>query len=348
MLKTFIGLVFIATLFLLGCNDTVKSTEESNTTKKEVVDTIKIKIDSLSKAIRETPKNDALFYQRGHLYFINGEIAKAVNDLEIAKKLNPDSVLYYLDLSEIELRRGESGIAKNILEGAHERFPENVELMIRLANIHMAVEQYQKARTYLIKASRIEPRNARLYLLSSMIFQQINMIDKAISELYLAIKYDPNYYEAHVMLGLITAEQNKDIAIDHYMNAIRIEPKNPEAYYNLAMYYQNSGRYKKALQTYGKGLKVIDSTLQHFIYNSAFVYENYLNKPDSALVYYQNVINYFPDDYRVYFRMGQCYEDLGQEKKAMASYDMCLKVNPNYEEAFEALSRLSEKHNKNR
>jgi protein O-GlcNAc transferase len=348
MLKTFIGIVIIVTFFLLGCSNNAKHKEKSNIANKEVVDTIKLQIDSLTKAIRQTPENDALFYQRGNLYFINGDISKAVNDIEIAKKLNPDSALYYLDLSEIELRRGESGIAKNILEGAHERFPENVEVMVRLANIHMAVEQYKQARTYLIKASRVEPRNARLYLISSMIFQQIDMIDKAIDELYLAIKYDPNYYDAHVMLGLLTAKQNKDIAIDHYLNAIRTNDQNPEAYYNLAMYYQNSGKFEKALQTYRKGLNTIDSTLQHFLFNSAFVYENYMDKPDSALLYYQKVINYFPDDYRVYYRMGMCYEMIGEENKAMASYDMCLKVNPNYEEAFEALSRLSEKLNKNR
>lgn len=348
MCKSFIGIAIISMLLAWSCGNTSDKSKELNVDKKVFVDTIKVKIDSLSVAIRQSPRNDQLFSQRANAYILNGDVPKAVNDLEIAKKLNPENVLYYLDLSEIELRRGESGVAKNILEEANEKFPKNIEVMTRLSNIYMAVEQYKKARTYLIEASRIEPRNAKLYLLSSMIFQQLNMIDKAISELYLAIKYDPNYYEAHVMLGLLKAKQGKDIAIDHYLNAIRSEPDNPEAYYNLAMYYQETLRYRKALNTYGKALKNIDSTLQHFMFNSGFIYENYMNKPDSALLYYQNVINYFPDDYRVYFRMGKCFEALGRINKAMASYDMCLKVNPDYEEAFEALSRLSEKFNKNK
>lgn len=349
MLKEIILVAFLSILIFGGCgNNSDVKTQEEKEKPEQFIDTVKIQIDSLSKAIRNTPKDDKLFYQRSQYYLLNGEVGKALNDLEIAKKLNPENVQYFLDLSDVELRRGESGIAKNLLESAHEKFPENIEVMVRLSNIYMAVEQFQKARTYLIKASRIEPRNPKLYLLSSMIFQQINMKERAIEELYTAIKYDPDYYDAHVMLGLLTADEGKDIAIDHYLNAIRINPEKGEAYYNLAMYYQQSGRYKKALHTYRKGLTIIDSTLQHFLFNSGYIYEVYLDKPDSAMVYYQNVINYFPDDYRVFYRMGQCYEDLGENKKAMASYNMCLKVNPDYEEAFEALSRLSDEQNMNR
>jgi tetratricopeptide (TPR) repeat protein len=347
MFRFFVSIAIVSLFIVLSCkNNSTNKTSEGNLESKEIIDTLKLKIDSLSKEIRKTPRNDQLFYNRALAYLSNGELAKAVNDLEIAKKLNPNKELYYLELSESELIRGESGIAKALLEEAHERFPESVEVMIRLSNIYMAYEQYQKARTYIILASRIEPRNPRLYLLSSMIFQEIDMEDKAIDELYLAIKYDPNYYDAHIMLGLLAANKSEDIAIDHYLNAINIEPENTEAYYNLAMYYQETSRYKKAMKIYRKVLVNIDSTLQHFNFNSGFVYENYLNRPDSAIVYYQRVLKYYPEDYRVYYRMGKTFEILGKISEAMASYDMCLKVNPRFEDAFDALSRLSNKYNK--
>jgi tetratricopeptide (TPR) repeat protein len=347
MFKSFAGIAIVSLFIVLSCNNnSTKETSESKLEDQEFIDTLKIKIDSLSKEIRKTPRNDQLFYERAQSYLSNGELAKAVNDLEIAKKLNPDKELYYLELSDNEMLRGESGIAKAILEEAYEKFPESVEVMIRLSNIYMALEQYQKARTYIILASRIEPRNPRLYLLSSMIFQEIGMKEKAIDELYQAINYDPKYYDAHIMLGLIAAKERKEIAIDHYLNAIEIDPKNTEAFYNLAMYYQETGRYKKAISTYGKALKTIDSTLQHFNFNTGYVYEVYLNRPDSALIYYQDVVGYFPDDYRVYYRMGKTFESLGKIQEAMISYDMCLKVNSKFEDAFDALSRLSNKYNK--
>ncbi len=338
-------LIFSIIVGLFACN---ADNQGKNTTEKnnKVTDTVQIRIDSLSKAIRETPKDDTLFYQRSMMHIANGDITKAVRDLEIAKKLNKDEVTYYLELAEIELRRGESGISKDILENAHKRFPENVEVMIRLANIYMAVEKYKEARTKLIQASRIEPRNPDLYMLSSIIFQEIGKIDRAKDELYQALKYDPKYYDAHVMLGLINARQGKEIAIDHYLNAINAQPENPEAIYNLAMFYQENGNYEKAMDMYQKGLTRIDSTLQHFLFNSGYVLENYLKNPDSAIVYYKKVIDYYPGDYRAFFRVGKSYELLNKPREAMSYYEMCMRLNPDFEEAYNALSRLSEKYNK--
>lgn len=316
--------------------------------KAQVTDTVQLRIDSLSSLIRETPKEDTLFYQRSQYQLMKGDVRNAVNDLEIAQKLNPEQPQYYLDLADLELRRGESGVAKNLLEECHKKFPKNVEAMVRLANIYMAVEQYKEARTYLIKASRVEPENPRLYLLSSMIFQQIGDVENAIEDLYNAIKYDPNYYDAHVMLGLISARQGKEIAIDHYMNAMRIDPDNPEAAYNLGMYYQGNEQFDKAIETYRSGLDEMDSTHQHFLFNLGYILESFKSNPDSAVHYYQKVIEHYPEDYRAFYRMGLCYEELDKVQKAMASYDMCLKVNPDFDPAYNALSRLSEQYNKQR
>ncbi len=342
-------IILVGSVFFWGCSGDKQADQNNTVHEGEVIkDTVQQKIDSLSNAIRETPRRDTLFYQRAQYHLMNGDVRNAINDLEIAKKLNPEKPQYYLDLAELELRRGESGIAKNLLEECHENFPENVEAMIRLANIFMAVEQYKEARTYLIKASRVEPENARLYLLSSMIFQEMGDARRAIEDLYNALKYDPDYYDAHVMLGLINARLGKDVAIDHYMNAMRVQPDNPEAVYNLGMYYQQSKKYEKAIETYKEGLNTIDSTHQHFLFNLGYILENYKSNPDSAIYYYQKVIQEYPEDYRAFYRMGQCYEATGKVQKAMASYDMCLKINPDFDLAYNALSRLSEKYNKQR
>ncbi|ALO16580.1 TPR repeat-containing protein YrrB [Salinivirga cyanobacteriivorans] len=342
-------IILTASALLWNCAGSDDS-KQTDSQQKEVAarDSVQQKIDSLSKVIRETPREDTLFYQRANYHLMNGDVNNAINDMEIALKLNPDEPDYYLDLAEWELRRGESGIAKNLLEEMHKKFPENVEAMVRLANIYMAVEQYKEARTYLIKASRVEPENAKLYLLSSMIFQEMEDAERAIEDLYNALKYDPDYYDAHIMLGLINARLGKDVAIDHYMNAMRVQPDNPEAVYNLGMYYQENKQYEKAIETYKKGLNNIDSTHQHFLFNLGYILENYRANPDSAVYYYQRVIENYPEDYRAFYRIGQCHEAMGQEKKAMASYEMCLKINPDFDLAYNALSRLSEKYNKQR
>ncbi|MFO7864783.1 MAG: tetratricopeptide repeat protein [Salinivirgaceae bacterium] len=336
--------LIVAAIFslLIGCNDGQKSTEVKDKPKQEAVDPFAMMIDSISKEIRKTPMEDTLFFQRSRLYVQIGDFENAVNDLEIAKKLNPNEPQYYLDLAELELGQGEGRISLELLQRAKDKFPENVLVKIKLARLLMAMEELKDARTQLIQASRIEPRNPELYLMSSMIFQQIGEFDKAIEDLQKAVMYDPEYYDGHVMLGYVYAQLGNKQTIDHYENAIRLQPDNPEAVYNLAMYYQDNGMYEEALELYRKGLEEIDPDMQHFLFNTAYVYENYKNNYDTAITLYQKVIDRFPDDYRAFYRMGLCYEELGKPEDAMAHYDMSLKVYPDFEEAYDALSRLSE------
>ncbi|MDA3866096.1 MAG: tetratricopeptide repeat protein [Salinivirgaceae bacterium] len=329
-------------LFLFACNNEQKSATVKDQSKQEAADPIAMRIDSLSKEIRKTPMKDTLFFQRSRLYVQIGDFANAVNDLEIAKKLNKEEPQYYLDLAELEMGQGEGRISLELLQRAKEKFPENVTVKIKLARLLMAMEQFKDARTQLVLASRIEPRNPELYLMSSMIFQQIGEFDKAIEDLQKAVMYDPQYYQGHAMLGYINAQLGNKLAIDHYENAIRLQPDNPEAVYNLAMFYQENEMYDKALEMYRKGLEQINPDMQHFLFNTAYVYENFKNNPDTAITLYQKVIDRFPEDYRAFYRIGLCYEELGRPKEAMAQYDMSLKIYPKFEEAYNALSRLSE------
>lgn len=333
--------IILIGVIAFGCRNSAESKHTMVKVDSEKVDSVRLVIDSLSKAIRNNPYRDTLFYQRSHYFLLAGNIVRAVNDMEVAIKLKPDVVDYHLELANLELNRGESRIAKELLDRAHDRFPENIEVMVRLANIYMAIGQYKEARTKLILASRIEPRNPNLYMLSSIIFTEIGDDARAIEELQKAVMYEPEFYDGHVMLGVINARLGKAIAIDHYENAIRLQPDNPEPLYNLGMYYQENEMYDKALEVYQKGLTQIDSRMQHFLFNQGFIYERFRGNYDTAIVFYDSVIQYHPDDYRAFYRKGICLENMGQVEKAMAAYDMALKINPKFEDAYDALSHLS-------
>lgn len=341
-------LLTVLVVFVFGCQNPTESKQTEIIEFEHKDDSIQSAIDSLSVLIRENPYADSLFYKRSYYFAFSGDITRAISDMEVAKKLNPEKVEYYLDLADFELNRGESRIAKNILDGAYEKFPENVEVMIRLANIYMAIGQYKEARTKLILASRIEPRNANLYMLSSIIFTEIGEDNRAIEELQKAVMYDPSFYDAHVMLGLINARLGNDMAIDHYENAMRVQPGNPEAVYNLGMFYQEKGMYDKALEIYQKGLDEVDARMQHFLFNQGFIYENYKNDYTQAISFYDSVIQYHPDDYRAFYRKGLCLQAMGKPDEAMVAHDMALKINPKFEEAYDALSALSEARKQNK
>ena len=81
-----------------------------------------------------------------------------------------------------------------------------------------------------------------------------------------------------VQLGLLAAAKNNPVAEDHYLNAIKINPMSEEAHYHLGMYYQQTGRYDKAVVSYDNILRI---NPEHFdaLFNLGVVHNRFLENP---------------------------------------------------------------------
>lgn len=90
---------------------------------------------------------------------------------------------------------------------------------------------------------QIDPRNAGAEYVLGELARQNQEWDQAADHFSRAAKFDPQFGEAFLGLGVsLLAEKRYPDALAPLETAVRLEPQNPNAHYNLAIAYTRAGR----------------------------------------------------------------------------------------------------------
>lgn len=168
-----------------------------------------------------------------------------------------------------------------------------------------------------------------------------------------------------------------DKEIVYYQQLIETEPMEPAHRVSLGYTYLRRGDFDRALIQLGAALEM-DETYMPAYLNTGYVYQA-MELWDEALENFQKVTELSPDDHRGYQNMGVCYmylgmydealnmhfrakalrpgasdvayytgmtyERMGQYEAAIEEYEEALSFNPKYQEAQQALNRLTKEKN---
>ena len=88
---------------------------------------------------------------------------EAINDLEIALKVDTTRQELYLQLSDLYLTTAQSEKSKNILELCIYRYPKNADAKVELAKIYFYVQMYTEAMSQIIDMERYNLQNSDSY-----------------------------------------------------------------------------------------------------------------------------------------------------------------------------------------
>jgi len=89
---------------------------------------------------------------------------------------------------------------------------------------------------------QIDPTNAGAEYVLGELARQNQQWDEAVNRFSLAAKLDAHFGEAFLGLGMsLLAEKKYSDALNPLETAVRLEPGNPDAHYNLAMAYTRTG-----------------------------------------------------------------------------------------------------------
>lgn len=112
-----------------------------------------------------------------------------------------------------------------------------------------AAQQYQ----YLINGKPVEKNVYTAALLvqeaSKLILE--NNLDRAGRKLRMALQYEPNFVPAHSLYGIILAREGKNAeALQHLRKSVQSDDCSAAAYFNLASFYQGTGKLDSAIETF--------------------------------------------------------------------------------------------------
>ena len=138
--------------------------------------------------------------------------------------------------------------------------------------------------------------------------------------------------ETRVPQGFAYGNPEYQEAVEHYTEAIHLDPNHPPAYYSRGIAYHNLGEHQRAIQDYDKAIQLDpDYALAYGIRGSAYFC---LGQYQRAVEDLDKAIQLDPTHYRDYYVRSGAYEELGQYERSDQDFDKAEELDPDYDECY--------------
>ena len=331
----------LAILVISSCSRKPKEVGSNKSGK----DTLSVLIENLSSKITDHPSDPELLQQRAKYYLLDHQEKMAFADISKAVSLSPDKATYYITLSDIYLGMGKPDNCNEALLKALSLEPRNNPAILRIAKLSLISKDYKGAFDYIKKALEVQPVNPQAYFTRALALLEKGDTVSAVIDLKKTVDQDQGFYDAYVELGELYSMKKDPIAVDYFKNALRIKSDSRETMYMLGMFYQETGKYDVALETYAR-LAKIDSSFRDAPYNSAYIYLVYLHDFSKAAEFFSKALKCDPGYVEALFNRGYAYELAGEYEKASQDYKHVLTLRTNYQKAIDGLNRIDKSRGK--
>lgn len=172
-------------------------------------------------------------------------------------------------------------------------------------------------------------------------YEQQTFVDVELQSALQQVKDAPDNATAHLRLGYAyLLRGDVQAGLKEYKEAYRLDPKNRQVRYNLALGYMANKQYGEAIKLLeplaAEGILDFEA---HFSLAEAYYESGQYGK---AVGEFRKTIEIRPGAADAYYYMGLAYEKMGDKKKALDSFNQALRFVPNYQEALEAKARVQQ------
>ena len=123
-----------------------------------------------------------------------------------------------------------------------------------------------------------------------------------------------------------------DIAIQSYLNLLKIKPKDWQLHYLLGTAYIHIKKFSDAVRFFNKSIKINPNHAP--THNNLGNALKALNQFDKSLASYSRAISLNPDYAEAYFNQGNAYKDNAKYEEALRSYNKAIDLNSNNSHAY--------------
>ena len=350
-------IIIIAVLFslaVLSCKNGEKQAGDTAITELKTLDD---SINMLSDQIRENPHNSELFSSRSDLQLLNANLDEAINDMELAMKVDSTKPAYYTKLASLYfLKSNGSEKAKEVLNKCINRYHSYPQAHIDLAKIFLYVGMFQEAMQEIQFLEINNIQNGDSYFVKGMILRKASETESdtastnkwrrdALAAFKKSVEYDAENWEAHNLVAVTLVEIGDSIALEYFKTATTKFPDNQEIMYWYAWALQNFGHYEEAKDTYIASAEMDSAT--YWTYTSYVglgdLYSEVSAEPDryaTAIDYYSKALAFDTTLCETYVKRANAYANNKEYKQAETDYRTALKLETNYEPAIEGLNKL--------
>ncbi len=275
----------------------------------------------------------------GAVYQRLGDYPKALQEYSKAKVLNPKNLTTRFNIGTLYQSQNENNLAVTAYDEVLQFNPQDTQARYYKAQCLMELKQFEQAAAEYKKLLALDPNNKEykesMYSAMRQVAAPGEMLDTlAKDSMANPADADTTYsyaYELH--------KANKlDEAIANYEKSIKINPKNPDCYINMAQAYKQKSDYVNANRVISQGLAMlpnneeiknysreIKSEIDSMQYTTG---ENLYKegKYAEAIKVYQAIE---PKNADTYLNIASCYQSLDDNQNAIQYYKLALTKAPN-------------------
>jgi len=230
--------------------------------------------------------------------------------------------------------------AEATLKNEVNKYPDSLLLLENLLGYYINAQNYDAALKAVNEAIQKDSSNPGLFDMQSALFIAKGDTTAAINSLEKAIEIYPNP-PFIISLGALYAQTRNPLALE-MADALLIGNKaraEKEAYFIKGLYYSFSDQKEKSIPFFDNAIRTDFQFMEAYLEKALALYV--LKKYKESVEVLNRAVTLQNNFDRGYFYLGRSYEKLNKKEEAMQAYEKALMYDPNYEEAREALARLT-------
>ena len=271
------------------------------------------------------PRQAQAHYMLGVFYENSGSLDDALFEYDQALRLEKDIPFVHLRRGSVFIRKGEIKRAIEALEQAKKLGgPSELEPGFVLALLYALQNSPDKASQefegVLKKAAELEPGNASILKSLAGLYYQQKKLEEAISVCRIILKIESKDYETIVLLGSLLEETGKrQEAVEKFQEALKINPDYHPALNSLGYMYAEDGKNLDQAEVLIKKALEFEPDNGAYVDSLGWVYFK-MNRLDDARQYLERAAGLLADP-EIYDHLGELYfkqGDLGKAQEARA------------------------------
>lgn len=311
----------------------------SNRKSEEYYSSMPEELAEIYRAIEKESNNAELYLKLSRYYIKVNEMDSALNNVLAAIRLDSNNSNIYIAVSDVYFAMRLIDNAEEMLEKAILIDNKNNEAYLKLGELYFLLKEYSQSEEILLKAIRMQTHNPKAYHILGWNYREKGDTALAVRSYLASTDQDPDYFDSYMELGILHHKRHNPLAIDYYNNALNVQPNSLQALYNLAIFYQETNEYEKALEKYRMIIQ-IDKSHKHALHNMGWIYLVGEEKYEEAAVFFTKAIEQDSNYVEAVYNRGYCFEQMGKYDFARQDYMYSLQLLNNYSLAIDGLNRL--------
>lgn len=293
----------------------------------ELENNLDLALTNYLQAIEYNSKHISSYFQCASIYFLREDFENALIYTNQAMHLELDATSYY-NRGVAYARLNRYDLALKDYEKALEYDPEYSSVYGNLAIYYFKMQDLEQALINYNKAIEYDPLNSQPYYNRGLLYKRREEYDLAIEDFKENITLTSNGSDAHFQLGWVYKEikNEPDVALEHYTCSIEIDPEQIIAYNNRSIIYREKGEFTLAIQDSDMAINNGSMDPTHYR-NRGLVYEE-LGITAKALIDYSFSIEIEKDSIVGYTYRCNLYKKLGYIMWAIRDYDRLIEITP--------------------